>query len=83
MEYLAWSDKEAIDQGRPITNKRKWKTTWNETTVKTATSLLESDLLTPGTFLHRTSYSILAAVKHGLRLRNSNEDADEDADEEQ
>lgn len=73
LEHLAYCDKVAIDHGRKVTDKRKWKTVWNDSTVQAATRLLHSGVLTPGEFLHRTSYAILAAVKHGLRIRNEHQ----------
>lgn len=71
LEHLAWCDKLAIDQGRQVTAGKKWKTKWNTKRVETATRLLISRSIDAAGFLKLVKYTIVAAAKQGLRLRNN------------
>lgn len=81
MEYLAWADKIAVDNLRPVTHMRRWSAILNDDRVEKASRLLLAGEITPADFLHRASFAVLGAVNHGLRIRPDDEsDSDSDSD---
>lgn len=80
LEYLAWNDKLAGDRGDPVNDSsRKWTVILNDRRVSNLSTMLERREVTPGHFLHRASWSILAAVRHGLRLRELEDETDSES----
>lgn len=85
LEYLAWCDKLAVDDLRKVNRGRRWATIMNNIRIERLSERLEAVDVTPGEFLHQASWSIGAAVFHGLRLRrrenaqNADECASEDS----
>lgn len=80
LEYLAYCTKLAVEQPRQVTNAPRWKTVLNNERVRRSSQLLVTNQITPGQFLHQASFSIHAAVNHGLRLRNESDSEDSDSD---
>ncbi|XP_052130715.1 uncharacterized protein LOC127751337 isoform X2 [Frankliniella occidentalis] len=84
LEYLAISDVIATRDPEVLTvnRARSWRTISTDQHVERSTRLLESGDISPGEFLHRVSWTVVAGVRHGLRLRrNGNIDEDSDSDE--
>ncbi|KAK3916556.1 N-methyltransferase gliN, partial [Frankliniella fusca] len=77
LEFLAWADKIAVDNLRPVTHVRRWSAVLNDQRVSRASNLLRAGQSTPAWFLHQASFAILAAVDYGLHIH-----VDEDSDSE-
>lgn len=81
LEFIAWSDKVAIDSLRPVAPARRYSAILNDRRVRMASQLLIGNQITPGHFLHEASFAIHAAALHGLRIgadSESEEESDED-----
>lgn len=72
MEFLAWSDKLAVDASRPVNGSRNWKSVWNDDVIQRLSRRLGNGDITPAEFLHGASWTQMAAVNHGLRFRDGN-----------
>jgi len=68
LEFIAWSDKVAIDSLRPVAPGRRYSAILNDRRVRMASQLLIGNQITPGHFLHEASSAIHAAALHGLRI---------------
>lgn len=81
LEFLAWSDKLAVDDLRPVNQGRRWATIMNDYRIQRLSDRLEAREITPGQFLHQASWCIAAGVHHGLRLNRNNQNDSTSSDE--
>lgn len=81
LEYLAWCDKLAVEELRAVNNPRRWKTIWNDARIDRLATQLHNGEISPGRYLHKASWCILAAVHNGLRMnRNETNSSDDDSE---
>ncbi|KAE8740311.1 hypothetical protein FOCC_FOCC014185 [Frankliniella occidentalis] len=82
LEYLAMCDVAATQNPTVYTvnRKRSWRTMYMDRAIRRSTTLLENGDISPGQFLYRTSWSVTAAVRHGLRVRRVVADSSSESD---
>ncbi|KAK3911587.1 Pentatricopeptide repeat-containing protein [Frankliniella fusca] len=80
LDQLAFSDKLAIEKGNAPTSGKRWKAKLNDKRVKRLSDLISNEQISCARFPHEAAFAILAAVNHGLKLNNHDEEDSSDSD---